>query len=182
MKRSAARRSGRRCRAGRRGRCLSTSIRRRPFARELVEQRLDERGLAGAARAGEQHVVGGLPFDELARVLLDQLLLVVDAAEVVQSRMRCTWATGSIAARPLLLRQRKAIDAFQSGGGAGRGSSDSSAIDAAPSARVDRAWSELPIRRASAAVVRVDADVVVREVARPHRGRRARRGRARRAR
>ena len=39
---------------------LSTSIRRRPRARILVQAGLDQRRLAGAARAGQQHVVGGV--------------------------------------------------------------------------------------------------------------------------
>ena len=70
MKRSRrARRSARRCRAGRPGRALSTSIRRRPFAAYLREHRLDQRRLAGAARAGQQHVVRRQPGDELPRVL-----------------------------------------------------------------------------------------------------------------
>ena len=47
---------------------LSTSIRRRPLRRVLREHRLDQRRLAGAARAGQQHVVGGQPRDELPRV------------------------------------------------------------------------------------------------------------------
>ena len=107
--------------------CFSTSIRRRPLRRVLVEQRLDERGLAGAARAGEQHVVGGIALDELARVLLDQLLLRVDALQVAQA-MRCTCRTGSIAPRPLRLAPAEGDRRASSRcGGASRGSSCSRA-------------------------------------------------------
>ena len=52
------------------------------LAVEAVEERLDERALAGAARAGEQHVVGRPAGDELAGVALDQRLLPVDALQV----------------------------------------------------------------------------------------------------
>ena len=48
----------------------------------LVEQALHDRRLAGAARAGQKHVVGGLAVDKLPRVLLDALDLPVDAAQV----------------------------------------------------------------------------------------------------
>src|SRR3954470_9845245 len=50
--------------------------------RVLVEQALDDRRLAGAARAGEEHVVRRPALQELARVLLDPLDLPVDAAQV----------------------------------------------------------------------------------------------------
>src|SRR2546422_9363658 len=48
----------------------------------LVEQAFHDRRLAGAARAGQKHVVGGLAVDKLPRVLLDALDLPVDAAQV----------------------------------------------------------------------------------------------------
>src|SRR6267378_3206287 len=48
----------------------------------LVEQALHDRRLAGAARAGQKHVVGGLAVDKLPRILLDALDLPVDAAQV----------------------------------------------------------------------------------------------------
>ena len=50
----------------------------------LVEQALDDGGLARAARAGEQHVVGRPALDELPRVLLDLRDLRVDALQVGQ--------------------------------------------------------------------------------------------------
>ena len=50
--------------------------------RIFVEQRLDERRLAGAARAGEEHVVRRFSVDELARVLLHALDLLVNAAQI----------------------------------------------------------------------------------------------------
>ena len=74
--------------------------------RELVQHRLDQRGLAGAARAGQQHVVGAAARDELARVLLDARLLLVDALQVGEpdamrmvapppgGRGRCACASG----------------------------------------------------------------------------------------
>jgi hypothetical protein len=63
------------------------------LAVELVEHGFDERGLARAPSTGQKRVVGGSAFDELARVLLDQGLLTVDAvkvrqADVVQIRNR----------------------------------------------------------------------------------------------
>jgi hypothetical protein len=64
---------------------LSTSIRRRPFRREPVQHRLDQRALAGAARAGQQHVVGAAPLHELFGVLRDALLLVIDALQVLEA-------------------------------------------------------------------------------------------------
>jgi hypothetical protein len=51
---------------------------------EPVQHRLHERRFSGAARAGEERVVGGAPLDELPRVLLDQRFLVVDAVQVGQ--------------------------------------------------------------------------------------------------
>src|SRR5262249_47736335 len=48
----------------------------------LVQQALHDRRLAGAARAGQEHVVRRLAVDELPRVLLDALDLLVDAAQV----------------------------------------------------------------------------------------------------
>ena len=50
--------------------------------RVLREHRLHQRRLAGAARAGEQHVVGRPAGDELARVAVDRLLLRVDRDEL----------------------------------------------------------------------------------------------------
>ena len=45
---------------------------------------LDQRALAGAARAGHQHVVGGLFLDELLRVAVDDVLLALDVLQVVE--------------------------------------------------------------------------------------------------
>src|SRR6266536_1849879 len=52
---------------------------------ELVERGLHERGLSGAAGAGQERVVGGSALDELEGVLFDQRLLAVDAVEVRKS-------------------------------------------------------------------------------------------------
>ena len=52
---------------------------------ELVENRLHERGLSGAAGPGQERVVGGSALDELEGVLFDQRLLAVDAVEVRQA-------------------------------------------------------------------------------------------------
>ena len=54
---------------------LSTSIRRRPARREFVQAGLDQRALAGAAGAGQQHVVGAAAGDELLGVAQQALLL-----------------------------------------------------------------------------------------------------------
>src|SRR2546429_394451 len=48
----------------------------------LVQQAFDDGRFAGAARAGEEHVVRRLRLHELARILLDALDLLVDAAQV----------------------------------------------------------------------------------------------------
>jgi hypothetical protein len=50
---------------------LSTSISRSPRVRVFVQAGLDERRLARAAGAGQQHVVGRLAGDELLGVALD---------------------------------------------------------------------------------------------------------------
>ncbi len=50
----------------------------------LVQQRLDQRRLAGAPRARQQHIVGRQALDELPGVALDQRFLVVDAPQVAQ--------------------------------------------------------------------------------------------------
>ena len=55
---------------------------------ELVQAGLDQRALAGAARAGQQHVVGGLALHELARVAQQALLLRLDLLEVGQPDRR----------------------------------------------------------------------------------------------
>ena len=49
-----------------------------------IQAGLDERGLAGAACAGQQHVVGGQASHKLLRVALDLFLLGVDFLEVRQ--------------------------------------------------------------------------------------------------
>jgi len=46
--------------------------------------RLHQRGLAAAARAGQEHVVGRPPLDELARVGIHALFLLVDGEQVLQ--------------------------------------------------------------------------------------------------
>jgi hypothetical protein len=86
---------------------LSTSIRRRPFLANSFSAGLHERALARAARAGEQHVVGGPPGHELLGVLAQALLLVVDVLEIRErdgmrmlqrgpgSRGRCACASGT---------------------------------------------------------------------------------------
>lgn len=48
----------------------------------FIQQGFDQRRLARAARPGEQHVVRGAAAHELQGVLLDALLLVVDAEQV----------------------------------------------------------------------------------------------------
>src|SRR3546814_5957295 len=53
-------------------------------SRELVEQRLDDRRLAGAARAGQQHVVGRLSRHELLRVLHERGFLALDAKQLIE--------------------------------------------------------------------------------------------------
>jgi hypothetical protein len=58
-------------------------------ARTGVQAGLDERGLAGAARARQQHVVGRAPLHELARVLRDLLFLAADVLQVFQRDVRC---------------------------------------------------------------------------------------------
>src|SRR5467141_4492401 len=52
---------------------------------EFVEHGLDERGLPRATRTGQERVVGGSALDELARVLLDQRPLAIDAVEIRKS-------------------------------------------------------------------------------------------------
>ena len=54
----------------------------------FVEQRLDQRRFAGAARAGEQHVVGRPTGDELPRVDVDARLLRLDVAQVGEADRR----------------------------------------------------------------------------------------------
>ena len=79
MKRSGAPRPGRRCRAGRPGPPCRPRSGAGPAA-VLVEQRLDQRRLAGAARAGQQHVVGGQPATNWRVLCSTCSLLRVDAA------------------------------------------------------------------------------------------------------
>lgn len=55
-----------------------------PLGRVLGMHGLHQRGFAAAARAGQQHVVGGLAGDELARVGVDPLLLLVDRQQILQ--------------------------------------------------------------------------------------------------
>ena len=50
----------------------------------LIQQRLHQRGLAGAARSREQYVVRRQSPHELLRVLVHQCLLPVDALQVLQ--------------------------------------------------------------------------------------------------
>ena len=56
--------------------------------RELVQAGLDQRTLAGAARAGQQHVVGGAAGDELRGVGAQALLLRVHFLQVGQRDRR----------------------------------------------------------------------------------------------
>src|SRR3546814_13581381 len=53
-------------------------------SRELVEQRLDDRRLAGAARAGQQHVVGRLSRHALLRVLHERGCLALDDKQHIE--------------------------------------------------------------------------------------------------
>jgi hypothetical protein len=55
------------------------------LARVLVEHRLHERRLAGAARTRQQHVVRRKARQELPRVLVDRALLLVDRDQVVEA-------------------------------------------------------------------------------------------------
>ena len=146
--------------------------------RVLVEQRLDQRRLAGAARAGQQHVVRGQSRDELARVALDRAASASSMRdEVVERdamRMRDRLQVAAAAAlapaegddassspdRGMRRRQQR-LDAARAALRRARCSADvgtrSLAVDGHAQAR-------------SAAVIRVDAHVVVREVAGPHGG------------
>ena len=59
-----------------------------PLRRIGVQAGADQRGLAGAAGAGQQHVVGRLALDELARVALDLFLLDVDFLQRIERHGR----------------------------------------------------------------------------------------------
>ena len=74
-----------------------------PLRRELVQAGLDQRALAGAARARQQHVVGRRAGDELLGVAHDPLLLRLDVLQVARRIVR-TWRTGSSEPRPPRLR------------------------------------------------------------------------------
>jgi len=56
-----------------------------PFARVLIDERFDERRLAGTARAPQQRVVRGQTPDELTRVANELLLLTLDSLQVVEA-------------------------------------------------------------------------------------------------
>ena len=73
----------------------------------LVQAGLDQRRLAGAARAGQQHVVGGQALHELQGVALDLLLLRLDLLQVAQAdgrhvlhRLQRAVAAGALAVAP----------------------------------------------------------------------------------
>jgi hypothetical protein len=66
-----------------------------------IQAGLDERGLARAARARQQHVVGGLALHKLLGVALDLFLLAIDLLQVSQLH-GATWRTGSSVPWPLL--------------------------------------------------------------------------------
>jgi hypothetical protein len=50
----------------------------------LVEERLDQRGLAGTARAPQQDVVAGMPGQELPDIQIERRFLAVDPAQIGQ--------------------------------------------------------------------------------------------------
>jgi hypothetical protein len=52
--------------------------------RVLVEQGLDQRRLARAAGAGEQHIVGRQAGDEMTRIGVDPRLLFIDVLQVAE--------------------------------------------------------------------------------------------------
>ncbi len=56
--------------------------------RILVQASLDQRRLAGAAGAGQQHVVGRPALHELLRILLYLLLLRRDIVQIIQTDVR----------------------------------------------------------------------------------------------
>ncbi len=58
------------------------------LAAEFAEQGFHQGGLAGAAAAGEQGVVGGPAGDEATRVLQQFRLLPLDAQQLVQPSVR----------------------------------------------------------------------------------------------
>ena len=55
-----------------------------PLVCMRVQAGLDQRGLAGPARAGQQHVVRRQPLHEAARVAFDQPLGLVDVLQVLE--------------------------------------------------------------------------------------------------
>jgi hypothetical protein len=78
--------------------------------RVLDEHRLDQRRLAGAARAGEQHVVRRKARDELTRVGIDRLFLRIDRDQLVElDRVRMPnrlQVTATAALSPAMRRSR----------------------------------------------------------------------------
>src|SRR5688572_10764452 len=89
-----------------------------------------------------------------------------------RSAMRCTCLTGSIRPLPFFLRQRNAIDAPQSGGGASAGSSCSSRATSPSACLISFLVASLMLILRT--ILRVDRHIIVRQVASPLcRGRRA---------
>ncbi len=146
---------------------LSTSMSRRPLLPYLASIALTSDDLPVPRDPGEQHVVGGKAGDELACVLVDRMLLIVDRDELVEAD------EGADAGPPAGTRGRSAcasarrLTLAQLGSATGGGSMASTRSSTASARAISALKSLLTLRT----VIGVDRDVIVREVARPDRGR-----------
>src|SRR5215468_446330 len=145
--------------------CLSTSITRRPSRWYSLSSAFTSELLPVPRAPVRRTLFAGRPATNW-RVLRSTRLFCRSTPHRSESRIRCGCATGTMRPRPSRLRQRNAIAAVQSTGGAG-GGTQASSRSTRPSSRSSRRPRPSPEAR-SRPVFRVDLDVVIREVAGPY--------------
>src|SRR5687768_9114493 len=148
--------------------CFSTSISLRPLGAYLPSSALMREDLPVPRAPVSSTLLAGWPSTN-CRVFCSTSVFWESMPCRSRSAMRCTCLTGSIRPLPFFLRQRNAIDAPQSGGGASAGSSCSNRATR-PSARLISLVASLMLILRT--IFRVDRHIIVREVASPYRRRR----------
>src|SRR5882672_1337105 len=147
--------------------CFSTSINRRPLEAYLLSSALIREDLPVPRAPVSSTLLAGSPSTN-CRVFCSTRSFWASMPWRSRSAMRCTFRTGSIWPLPLFLRQRKAVEAFQSVGGASCGNSRSSRASTASACLIIFAASFMLILRT---IFSIDRHIIVRQIASPYRRR-----------
>src|SRR5712671_540510 len=151
--------------------CFSTSIRRRPCRWNLSSTALTREDFP-VPRAPVRSALLAVRPSTNWRVFCSISAFWLSTPWRSESRMRCRFVTGWIKPWREVLRQRKAILACQSTGRDAGGSSVSTRSSRASPRLISRSSSDMAPSPVLGPVCRVDSNVIVRQIAGPHRGRR----------